>query len=299
MFLDEKGEKISKSAGNGISIDEWLSYASAESLSYFMYQKPRTAKRLHFDVIPKAMDEYDAQVRGYAGQDLAEQMNNPVFHIHGGDVPEAEPDSISFSMLLNLAAVSGAYSKDILWQFIQKYAPDASPETHPKLDESAGFAVRYFHDFVKPNLNYRRAGNKEYVAMEDLALALVDTNMAKWIIDYKIKKISGEDFDDYNESNNWGYDDTVGTSSPSDYLMNVLEDSKDWSPDNADDLQVLVFAIGKINGIEPMRDWFKALYEVLLGKSDGPRFGSFIAIYGAEETAKLIENALENGFSRD
>ena len=263
MFLDEKGEKISKSAGNGISIDEWLSYASAESLSYFMYQKPRTAKRLHFDVIPKAMDEYDAQVRGYAGQDLVEQMNNPVFHIHGGDVPEAEEFVMSFVMLLNLASVASVKSKKALWQFVQSYAPKASPSTHPELDKSVGFAVRYFRDFIKPQRNYREPNEEEYLVMVVLAEALRDEEVAKTIIRQK----------------------------------NILMDKgdvviDDWSLDNPDDLQALIFAFGKVYNFEHLQSWFKSLYEVLLGASQGPRFGSFTAIYGAKKTAELINKML-------
>ncbi|MFV2003414.1 MAG: lysine--tRNA ligase, partial [Paracoccaceae bacterium] len=154
MFLDENGEKISKSSGNGISIDEWLTYASAESLSYFMYQKPKTAKRLHFDVIPKAVDEYHQQLRAYSTQDTAARLNNPVFHIHGHNVP-ASNLVVPFAMLLNLAAVSAAQDKDRLWGFIQRYAPEASPETHPDLDAAAGFAVAYYNDFVKPGRRFR------------------------------------------------------------------------------------------------------------------------------------------------
>ena len=264
MFLDEKGEKISKSAGNGISIDEWLSYASAESLSYFMYQKPRTAKRLHFDVIPKAMDEYDAQVRGYAGQDLATQLANPVFHIHGGDVPEAEEHVISFDMLLNLASVSTADNKGMLWQFIRKYAPHASSETHPELDKYTGFAVRYFNDFIKPQRKSREPNVDEYVCLMDLAFALEDKEIAKAIIMHKNELTGKGDAPD------------------------------NWSPDNASDLQALLFAIAKVHNLEPMRDWFKALYEVLVGASDGPRFGSFAAIYGAKEMRVLLNDLVFN-----
>ena len=263
MFLDEKGEKISKSSGNGISIDEWLSYASAESLSYFMYQKPRTAKRLHFDVIPKAMDEYDAQVRGYVGQDLAEQLANPVFHIHGGDVPEAEEYVISFALLLNLVRASGVLDEYTLWGFIQKHAPKASPETHlPKLNKLVDFAVCYARDILAPKKNLRLPDAKEQAAMQELVNALRDTEVAKEIIKRKNELTGKGDAPD------------------------------NWLPDNADDLQTLVFAIGKLHEFDPMRDWFKALYEVLFGDSDGPRFGSFIHVYGAEETAELIDISL-------
>ncbi len=260
MFLDEKGEKISKSAGNGISIDEWLSYASAESLSYFMYQKPRTAKRLHFDVIPKAMDEYDAQVRGYVGQDLVEQLANPVFHIHGGkDVPESQ-QAVTFSVLLSLATVASVKSKKALWQFIQNYAPEASPRTHPELDKSVEFAVRYFRDFIAPQRNYRSPNEEEYEAMKKLASALTDKKLATQMIVEK------------------------------NILMGRESDApKNWSPNNPEDLQALIFAFGKIYGFEHLRDWFQALYEVLLGASQGPRFGSLTAIYGVEKMVKLID----------
>jgi len=149
LFLDDNGQKISKSSGNGISIDEWLSYASTESLSYFMYQKPRTAKRLHFDVIPRAVDEYHQQLRAYPTQEPKAKVNNPVYHIHSGSVPESRM-IVPFSMLLNLASVAHAHDKEQLWGFIRRYAPDASPESHPDLDAAAGFAVRYYEDFVAP-----------------------------------------------------------------------------------------------------------------------------------------------------
>ncbi|NPD20325.1 lysine--tRNA ligase [Alterinioella nitratireducens] len=240
LFLDENGQKISKSTGNGISIDEWLTYASTESLSYFMYLKPKTAKRMHFDVIPKAVDEYHQQLRAYAGQDAAARVNNPVFHIHGADVPESNM-VVSFAMLLNLASVAHAEDKEALWGFIRRYAPEASPETHPDLDDAAGFAIRYYNDFVKPHRQFRRADEKEAAAMADLAA--------------RLRAYDGE-----------------------------VEDEA---------LQTMVFAVGKEHGFEPLRDWFKALYEVCLGASQGPRFGGFIALYGVTETADLIDAALK------
>lgn len=239
LFLDENGQKISKSSGNGISIDEWLRYASAESLSYFMYQKPKTAKRMHFDVIPKAVDEYHQQLRAFAGQDTKARMANPVFHIHGHNVP-ASNMVVPFAMLLNLASVAGAEEKDQLWGFIQRYAPDAAPETHPDLDAAAEFAVRYYNDFVKPAKTYRAPTDAERAAMTDLA----------------------------NRLRGWtdGHD--------------------------AEMLQSEVFAVGKAHEFENLRDWFKALYETLLGASQGPRFGGFIALYGIDESIQLIEDGL-------
>ena len=239
LFLDEQGQKISKTKGNGLSIDEWLTYAASESLSYFMYQKPKTAKRMHFDVIPKAVDEYHQQLRAYATQDIAARLNNPVFHIHGHNVPTSDM-VVPFAMLLNLAAVSGAEEKETLWGFIQRYAPDASAATHPGLDRAAGFAVRYYNDFVKPTRVYRAPTDKERAALDDL-----NGRLAAW----------------------------------------------DGPPD-AEALQTMVFAVGTEHGFDPLRDWFTALYEVLLGASQGPRFGGFIALYGVDETRALIADAL-------
>lgn len=239
LFLDENGEKISKSKGNGISIDEWLTYASAESLSYFMFQKPKTAKRLWWDVIPKAVDEYHQQLRAYPTQDAKQQVANPVWHIHNGNPPESKM-VVPFSMLLNLASVAGASDKDGLWGFIKRYAPEASPETHPDLDDAAGFAVRYFNDFVAPQRQFRAPSDQERAAITDLR-----DRLSAW---------------------DGGLD--------------------------AEELQSLVFSVGKDHEFENLRDWFTALYEVLLGQSQGPRFGGFIALYGVEETVALIDKAL-------
>ena len=167
LFLDDQGQKISKSSGNGISIDEWLTYASTESLSYFMYQKPKTAKRLYFDVIPRAMDEYHQQLRAYPDQDAKGKAANPVFHIHNGNVPASDL-VVPFSMLLNLASVSGAEDKETLWGFIRRYAPEASPEGNPQMDQAAGFAVAYYNDFVKPTKVFRLPTEQEREALETL-----------------------------------------------------------------------------------------------------------------------------------
>ena len=239
LFLDENGEKISKSKGNGLTIDEWLTYASTESLSYYMFLKPRTAKRLSWDVIPKAVDEYHQQLRAFPDQSPDQQVANPVWHIHAG-TPPASNMIVSFAMLLNLASVAGAAGKSGLWGFIQRYAPEASPETHPDLDAAAGFALAYFNDFVAPARVFRAPDPKERAAMEDLAMQL-----------------------------------------------------RDWDGGlDAEALQTVAFAVGRDHAFEPLRDWFKALYEVLLGASQGPRFGGFIALYGVDETVALIEKAL-------
>jgi len=262
LFLDDIGQKISKSKGNGLTIDEWLTYAATESLSYFMYQKPKTAKRLHWDVIPKMVDEYHQQLRAYPTQDTAGQLNNPVYHIHRGQVP-ASTLTVPFQMLLNLASVSGAEDKAAMWGFIRRYAPDASPEGNPDLDAAAGFAVRYYQDHVKPTRTFRLPTDQERAALEDLLAALKNKDAALGQI---AKKNAG-----------------MGNSDP---LPEANFASEDF-------LQSVVFAIGKNHGFEPLRDWFKALYEVLLGASDGPRFGGFIALYGVEQSIGLIEDGLE------
>lgn len=239
LFLDDKGQKISKSKGNGLSIDEWLTYAATESLSYFMYQKPKTAKRMHFDVIPKAVDEYHQQLRAFPDQTVEQQAANPVWHIHGGQVPASDM-VVPFSMLLNLASVAGARDKDGLWGFIRRYAPDASPETNPQMDQAAAFAVRYFNDFVAPHRVYRAPTEQERAALADLSARL-----AAWD-----------------------------------------------APADAEKLQEMVYAVGRDHGFEPMKDWFAALYQVLLGADQGPRFGGFIALYGVAETRALIDRAV-------
>ncbi len=172
LFLDDKGQKISKSKGNGITIEEWLSYGPSESLSLFMFQKPRAAKRLHFDVIPKAVDDYIALLDAYhATDDVAQRLENPVWFIHGGEVPD-EKYPVSFALMLNLVSASGAHNRDVLWGFVRAYAPAASPENNPGLERLVGYALRYYEDFVKPAKQYRAPDAKERAALEDLASQL-------------------------------------------------------------------------------------------------------------------------------
>lgn len=240
LFLDENGEKISKSKGNGLTIEAWLKYASPESLSLFMYQKPRTAKKLFFDVIPKNVDEYLTFLSKSVGQEAGDLVANPVWHIHSGEVPEAELP-ISFNLLLNLVSASNSEDKDVLWGFIRRYASDATPEEHPVLDHLVGYAISYFHDFVKPNKKFRAPSDLERAALEELNEKLADVK--------------------------------VGAS--------------------GEEIQTLVYEVGKAHEFENLRDWFRALYEVLLGQSQGPRFGSFIELYGVEETREMIGSALK------
>ncbi len=245
LFLDDKGQKISKSKGNGLSVEEWLTYGSEESLALFMYQKPRAAKKMYFDVIPRAVDDYVAFLDAYHNKETedAKHLENPVYHIHGGKIPD-ETYPVSFALLLNLVSASNAQSREILWGFIRAYAPDASPEKNPGLDKLVGFAVRYYEDFVKPAKQYRAPTDKERAALEELAKTL---------------RAYGDEHD-------------------------------------AEKVQFEIFEIGKRHKFEPLRDWFKAIYEVCLGQSQGPRFGSFAALYGCVDTANLIERALKGEF---
>jgi lysyl-tRNA synthetase class 1 len=244
LFLDENGERISKSRGNGLTIEEWLTYGPEESIALFMYQKPRAAKRLYFDVIPKAVDEYIDLLKQYhATEDAAARIENPVWHIHNG-APPKESYPVSFALLLNLVSASNAHDRDVLWGFIRAYAPDAGPQANPGLDKLVGYALKYYEDFVKPQKRYRAPSEKERAALTDLAQAL----------------------------------DRMGSERDGEVVQNA------------------VYEIGKRHTFEPLRDWFKALYEVLFGQSQGPRFGSFAALFGCRETAALIRNALAGDF---
>jgi lysyl-tRNA synthetase, class I len=262
LFLDEQGQKISKSKGNGLTIDEWLTYASPESLSLYMFTKPREAKKLHFDVIPKAMDDYLQFLDAYPRQDWKNRLGNPVWHIHGGEppAPEAMPAdsgsnapraSVSFALLLNLVAVANAEDKDVLWGFIRRYAPGTDPKTHPHLDRMAGYAIRYFKDFVKPAKTYRLPTEVERVALTDLASKLGEIAKA----------------------------DVTDPALIQDAVLDIGRRDPWRTP-------------GKDGGWNVGGSWFQMLYQVLLGEERGPRFGSFVAIYGAANTKALVEKAL-------
>ena len=239
LFLDDAGQKISKSKGNGLSVEDWLAYAPPESLSLFMYQQPRRAKRLYFDVIPRAVDEYLTFIEKYAAESPAQRLENPAWHIHGGNPPAAEVP-LTFGVLLNLVGVAHAETKDVLWGFISRYAPGTTPENAPTLDRLAGYAIRYYQDFVKPTQRPRPPSDLERAALEDMA-AMLDT-----------------------------------------------------LPADADATQIqnAIYEIGKRHPFAQLRDWFKALYEVLFGQSEGPRMGSFVLLYGVPETAALVRAAL-------
>ncbi len=285
LFLDEKGEKISKSKGNGLTIEEWLRYGTKESLMMFLFKEPRKAKRLYFDVIPRHVDEYyerleqfarDADLDGALARLLAEpaaqvvvpaelaaslkleagpvaaatlvrkrqelgtrMLQNPVWHLHDGAPPRRRMP-LSYAMLLNLAAVVGADEPALLWGFVRKYAPEATPENSPELSALIERALAYYRDFIAPHKRYRAPDHRERAALEELRA---------WLA-------------------------TIPEDTPAEVIQNEL------------------YEIGRRHGFHQLRDWFRALYEVLLGQSQGPRFGSFIATYGVQATVELIDHTL-------
>jgi len=257
LFLDDNGEKISKSKGNGITIDQWLTYASPESLALFMFQKPRSAKKLYFDVIPRAVDEYLQFLSGYPKQDGKQQLDNPVWHIHAGQPPEPELP-ITFGLLLNLVSVSHAHSKDVLWGSLARYAPGATPENNPILDRLAGYAIRYYEDFVKPTKKFRAPDDVETAALQSL-----DATLAALPADSDGDKIQTALLD-------------VGRAIPR------YQDPTKVSPSGGPGVKL---------------DWFQAIYEILLGQERGPRLGTFIALYGIAETRALIAKALSGSLA--
>jgi lysyl-tRNA synthetase class 1 len=241
MFLDEKGEKISKSKGNGLSLEEWLRYGSEPSLSFYIYREPKRAKSLHIGVIPRAVDEYWQFRDNYPNQPIEQRLGNPVHHIHGGKVP-GETLPLTYGLLLNLASLPGVADKETAWRFVQRYAPGTSPESDPELDELIALAVNYARDFVAPTLKRRSPTDMESEALRDL--------------DSELEKL------------------------PSDADGEVIQHA--------------VFEVGKRHPFESLRAWFQALYETLLGSSQGPRMGSFIALYGIDNSRRLIAEALES-----
>ncbi|CAM1639955.1 Lysine-tRNA ligase [Bartonella apihabitans] len=252
LFLDDKGQKISKSKGNGLTIDEWLTYAPTSSLGLYMYQKPKTAKRLYFDVIPKAVDEYYSFLSAYPKQSWKDRLNNPVWHMHNGNPPKVDLP-VPFAMLLNLVSASNAENADVLWGFISRYAKGATPENQPELDSLVGFAIRYFNDFVKPTKKFRAPD-----AVERETLEKIDQTLANLPADADAHTIQNALLD-------------IGR------VTERYQDHNKKSPDGGPGVSV---------------SFFQMLYEVLIGQERGPRFGSFIALYGIDETRSLIADAL-------
>ena len=251
LFLDEQGQKISKSKGNGLTIDEWLRYASPESLSLFMYREPKAAKRLHFDVIPRNVDDYQQFLDGFPRQDGKQQVANPVWHIHAGHPPAADMP-VTFQLLLTLVSSSNAENAETLWGFIGRYRPGVTPATHPKLDAMVGYAINYYRDFVAPTKKFREPSPVERAALQDLRDALSQLPAGS----------SAEDIQ------NVVYE--IGRREP---FLDHKKLAKDGRP-----------------GVS--LEWFNMLYQVLLGQEKGPRFGSFVAVYGLANSVTMIDGAL-------
>jgi len=240
LFLDEKGEKISKSKGNGISIEDWLTYASPESLSLYMFQNPQRAKKLYPQVIPKAVDEYLSFLDKFQEQPMKEQLGNPVWHIHNGNPPK-EKTIITFGVLLNLVSASNANNEEVLWKFVKNFRPDTDRSKHPILEGLIKNAISYFNDHVKIHKKYRAANDQEKKALLEL--------------NEEIKKMP-----------------------------------EGMTPE---EIQTIVFTVGKnYYPKEELRNWFKAIYEIVFGDEQGPRMGSFICFFGKQETIDLINKSL-------
>ncbi|CAH2402444.1 lysine--tRNA ligase [Mesorhizobium escarrei] len=252
LFLDENGQKISKSKGNGLTIDEWLTYAPTESLELYMYQRPRQAKKLYFDVIPKAVDEYYAFLSAYRRQEWKERLGNPVWHMHDGNPPVVDLP-VSFALLLNLVSASNAQNKDVLWGFILRHTSGVTPKTHPELDRLAEYAIRYFDDFVKPAKVYRAADAVEREALTKLseALAALPPGADGEVIQNAALNVARK--------------------------IDRYQDHSKQSPEGGPGVSVA---------------FFQMIYQVLIGQERGPRFGSFAALYGIAETRALIQKAL-------
>ncbi len=241
LFLDDEGQKISKSKGNGLTMEEWLRYAPPESLSYFMYQKPKTAKRLFFDIIPKNVDEYYQQLNALHKQAQekkhGDMLDNPVLHINMEHWQDNQSPAVPFSLLLHLVSASDASDKNILWGFINNYYKNANPDNDKALDALVGYAMRYYEDFVKPKKQFKKPSDVE----------------KQWLLD----------------------------------LASNLQSSNAATPE---ELQTIVYECGKKTTLE-LRDWFQLLYQTLLGQAEGPRLGSFIALFGREKFLALIDKA--------
>jgi lysyl-tRNA synthetase class 1 len=246
LFLDENGEQISKSKGNGLTIEEWLRYGSEESLGHYLYREPKSAKCLHAGSVPRAVDEYCQFRAKIPEQPLEQQLGNPAWHLLraiGYDGGDGDTLPVTYGLLLNLVGVLGAEaSAEQVWSYLGNYVSDAEPASHPALDALVHCALAYNRDFVAPTLRKRAPEPNEAEALRALDA----------------------------------------------YLAEAAPDT------SAEDLQTQVYEIGKREefGFESLRDWFKALYETLLGSSQGPRMGSFIALYGIANTRRLIAEAL-------
>ncbi len=243
LFLDEHGHKISKTIGNSIDIDQWLRYAPIDSIKLYTYQSPSKAKRLHFAIIPKTIDEYiNYNNNYYQEHDIEKKINNPLFHIHNGNVPKINVFNINFTLLLNLATVCNPENKSILWGFIKNYAPNANQNNSPYLDNLVNFAINYYNDFIKKNKKY-----------------------------------------------------LLPSPEQKEYLLQILNILKQLHPQvTSEEIQTHIYSIGKKSNYNNLRIFFQELYQILFGQQQGPRMGSFIKIFGIENSYRLISEKINN-----
>jgi len=239
LFLDQNGEKISKSIGNGISVDDWLEFSPRQSLELFMFQNPTRAKRLYFDVIPKMTDDFLKYNKEYKIMSEDKKMESPLWFVNN-ETNQNVLDNLSFSLILNLASVCNAETSDILWGFIENYYGKVDKEKYPYLEKLLQFGVEYYNKFVLPEKKYREPNEKEILGFKQLINSLKE----------------------------------------------VEDDIK------AEDIQTIIYDIGMSLKFEPLKEWFTAFYQVILGQDQGPRLGSFIKFYGVKKTISLVKEKL-------
>ncbi len=260
LFLDAEGGKISKSKGNGLTIDEWLRYAPPESLAQFMFNQPGRAKRLHFDVIPRAVDEYlgNRDKLRRSAEAGALDAANPAWHLNGGELPNTPEPALTYGMLLNIATVSAAEDADQLWSFVRNYAPGSTADNAPVLAQLVDYAVAYSRDFIRPNLKPRAPAEAERPAFQALLAAL--------------------------RANEAEIDALPPGLERAEFIQGLVYDAGRREP----------FLAPAKDGGRPgvSRGWFNALYQVLVGAEEGPRFGSLVAAYGVARAVTLIDGAL-------
>ena len=239
LFLDQNGEKISKSIGNGISVEDWLEFSPRQSLELFMFQNPTRAKRLYFDVIPKMTDEFLKYNKEYKTMSLDKKVESPLWFVNN-ESDQNVLDNLSFSLILNLANVCNAETPEILWGFIENYYGKLDKKDYPYLEKLLQFGVEYYNKFVLPEKKYREPNEKETLGFKQLISSLKE-----------------------------------------------LEDDI-----KAEDIQTIIYEIGMSLKFDPLREWFTAFYQVILGQDQGPRLGSFIKFYGIKKTISLVKEKL-------
>lgn len=283
LFLDEEGRKISKSKGNGLSVDDWLKYAPCESLAQFMYLSPRSAKKLYFDVIPKQMDDYLTNLEKFPAQDEKKKLENPVWYVHYGNPPAIELTGINYSLLINLVNACNTDDENVIWGYIQKY--NANAKSMPFLNSMVVSAIKYYKDFVEPNKKSYTANEAEKKILCELIEALE-----------KIAKENGIMINDVIGDEVTSNDVIIDDGMSNDVINEAMEGKNTIDKENSDQLnaekiQKILYDVGKKYYENELNSWFKLLYKVLLGCDEGPRMGTFIAMYGVEKIIAQLKCA--------